>query len=426
MSKCKAIIYTEFKKTKELKERWDQHLHGRRKNNSNNKTNQNTNTLNTLNTINTTGDNENPIITLNSSNGILDLDSRIQAGTMKNSKLNIFKSNSSNNNFTMTPEKHFNTVNIALNTINSVNTLNNNHNSDQKDQKDLKEIKPRTSGINKSDVELSMKNLRMTNNNNQNLNNYNNTDDNTISPNKSYRSTLKSTTSLNRNLIIPNENEFQRIKTFKIFYIPKWELKNGIEIPNISNALLSNLEYQSNIISDAIKVLLENIQNFKLKYLSSRDLVQIFKNLDMATQIKYNKIYEETCGLMMTISNMILLDFNQYLDKFVSIQPPRSNKLSTKFVKAEDFSFISNVRLFGEISVFLKGCFEVYCILIKQVDDMVLKKMEFNQLMQFISRSRMNVSNLIYSTKNYQMNFYRDEQVIIIHNNFRCCLDLKI
>ncbi len=117
---------------------------------------------------------------------------------------------------------------------------------------------------------------------------------------------------------------------------------------------------------------------------------------------------------MMTISNTILLDFNQYLDKFVAIQPPRPNLLADKLVKDEELSYSLNIKLFSDITVFLKGCFDVYTVLIKQVDDLVLKPNEFYQLMQFITRARMNVSNLISSTSNFQNNYNFDKEVITI------------
>lgn len=204
------------------------------------------------------------------------------------------------------------------------------------------------------------------------------------------------------------KNNMFRVKEFKVKYIDNWHLKHGFPelklIPNVA----SNMEFQSSLISDELNVLLENIQHFKMTFLHNKELFDIFQSLENKKQININKILEESCGLMMEISNDILLDFAQYLEKFASIQPPRPEKLKIKAVKNEEQTFISNVNLFTEISSFLKGSFEVYSLLIKQVEDMKLPVNQFMKVVQFLARCRLNVSNLIYTTKNYQNNYQND------------------
>jgi hypothetical protein len=117
----------------------------------------------------------------------------------------------------------------------------------------------------------------------------------------------------------------------------------------------------------------------------------------------------------MEISNSILLDFYNYLEKFVSIQAPNSEKFRDVLVKNEINAFILNCKLLSEVSIFLKGCFEVYTILIKQVDDLVIPLQIFVKVLQYLSRARNNTSNLIFLTKNYQKNYQSDLKVIIIY-----------
>lgn len=47
---------------------------------------------------------------------------------------------------------------------------------------------------------------------------------------------------------------------------------NGMEVQKFNHTLLHNLDYQSNLISDNMKVLLENIQFFKIKHLSKSEV----------------------------------------------------------------------------------------------------------------------------------------------------------
>ena len=110
----------------------------------------------------------------------------------------------------------------------------------------------------------------------------------------------------------------------------------------------------------------------------------------------------------------LLVDFisfiklSKFLEKFVAIQPPSPDKLQTRIIKDEEVAFKDNCNLLVEISIFLKSCFEVYSTLTKQVDDMTLTHRALIVIMQFLDRARMNISTLIYATKNYKDNYIKD------------------
>ena len=204
--------------------------------------------------------------------------------------------------------------------------------------------------------------------------------------------------------------EYSRLKSYKVEPIKNWHEKHGIPMQNFSPFLLDSVEHQSSLVIDEIKVLLDNIQYFKLNFVNSKDMMSLFKNMDPAHQIKFNKTIEESCGLLMEIPSIILLDFSQYLERFVAIQPPQADRLKTKEIKNEESNFIYNCRLISDISLFIKSCFEVYTILVKQVDDMVIPFNNFNKLMQYLARARYNVSNLIMASKNTISNMKNDEK----------------
>lgn len=106
------------------------------------------------------------------------------------------------------------------------------------------------------------------------------------------------------------------------------------------------------------------------------------------------------------------MDFTQYLEKFASIQPPNKERLNKSEVKDEEANFFYNIKLFSDITVYLKGCFEVYLILIKQLDDMLLPYKTFLKLLQFLARSRLGVSNLIFTAKNAFKNYCSDQSSV--------------
>lgn len=136
----------------------------------------------------------------------------------------------------------------------------------------------------------------------------------------------------------------------------------------------------------------------------------IFRNMELKAQAKYNKNLEETCGLMMEISNIILLDFSHYIEKFVSIHPPAAQRLQNSEVKDEEENFLINIKLVGDIEIFIKSCFDVYLVLVKQVDDMIIPFNMFNKVIQYLARVRMNISRMICTFKNVTTNFKNDEK----------------
>ena len=139
----------------------------------------------------------------------------------------------------------------------------------------------------------------------------------------------------------------------------------------------------------------------------------IFQNLDGKRQIKYNKCLEETCGLLIETSKIILMDFSQYLEKFASIEPPAQERLQNQEVKNEEINFFYDIKLFFDCNLFLKGCFEVYLILVKQLDDMIVPPNTYIRLLQYLARARLNISNLIFTAKNAFQNFTADQKNVV-------------
>jgi len=62
-------------------------------------------------------------------------------------------------------------------------------------------------------------------------------------------------------------------------FIKKWFEKNNIPIPVNSNPKFSNIDFQSNNIIDQVKVLLDNMNYFKLQYLQGKEVIEFFKEI---------------------------------------------------------------------------------------------------------------------------------------------------
>ncbi len=99
------------------------------------------------------------------------------------------------------------------------------------------------------------------------------------------------------------------------------------------------------------------------------------------------------------------------MEKFVAVQKPNEEMLKDSIVKNETSTFYGNIKILNDVLGFFKSCFEVYKILVRQVDDMVIANNNYLKLSQYISRARYNVSSLIFTIKNHFINYDSDMKV---------------
>lgn len=66
-----------------------------------------------------------------------------------------------------------------------------------------------------------------------------------------------------------------RVKTYNVRYIKKWFEKNNIPTLANNQQKYANMDFQSNNIIDQIKVLLDNMNYFKLQYLQGKEVFDL-------------------------------------------------------------------------------------------------------------------------------------------------------
>lgn len=214
------------------------------------------------------------------------------------------------------------------------------------------------------------------------------------------------------------KRKHRRVRNFKKYtnedYIKhsKWKVKEGIERQEgkIHIILQKDLRFQYDYIKDELKVLIESIQYLKSNLLSSNDILSAFKNKDLCYQTSTNIIIEETCALLEEISKYILCDYCEYSERFISIEGASIDDFLTKTVTNETEIFIVNIKLLVKISNFLKCVFEVYMMLIAQVDDIIIKPSKFCILRMIMEKCRFNISEILMRGKTsiHDLNFDRN------------------
>ena len=201
-----------------------------------------------------------------------------------------------------------------------------------------------------------------------------------------------------------------RIKTFLISFIPNWYEKK--KMAHIKLNKQYSLQVQQSTIKDEILLLMDNIQLFKVKYLSNKEIINIFKSQELRIKRKINKLLEETIGLMITTAYLLLMDLGDSVNNFIVNPQWRVSKEDNKVVKDEEEELRINGRIFSDSANFLKSCEEASAIISTQDDEFIFSKNDFEKIIQYLERARVNVSELLYTLQNLFRNYYKDKEIV--------------
>jgi hypothetical protein len=136
--------------------------------------------------------------------------------------------------------------------------------------------------------------------------------------------------------------------------------------------------------------------------------VESFCSLSLISKIEYNKALEETIGILLLLPQLILLDFYKFIQKFENINVPKKEKFEDKYIFDEVENLFYNNNLLSEVLEFFQNCFEVYLLLINEVDDMSLKPKNFNNIMTAFEKARYNMCYCVNSSENALTNYNKD------------------
>ena len=157
---------------------------------------------------------------------------------------------------------------------------------------------------------------------------------------------------------------------------------------------------------------MDNIQLFKVKYLSNKEIINIFKSQELRIKRKINKLLEETIGLMITTAYLLLMDLGDSVNNFIVNPQWRVSKEDNKVVKDEEEELRINGRIFSDSANFLKSCEEASAIISTQDDEFIFSKNDFEKIIQYLERARVNVSELLYTLQNLFRNYYKDKEIV--------------
>ena len=141
-------------------------------------------------------------------------------------------------------------------------------------------------------------------------------------------------------------------------------------------------------------------------------LCYYFYNASLKNQRIINQLLEETIGLLIEISYLLLNDYSDEIDRFVANVQDRPNSIDDKLVENENEEFKINIKTFIECTSFIKICFECYENIILYDKNFLIKRNNFYKIMQFFQRARLNAGELKYFSESILNNFNSDDRVV--------------
>ena len=222
-------------------------------------------------------------------------------------------------------------------------------------------------------------------------------------------------------IIQSKNNTHQRYRCFRKYTLEKnildkkWKIKYGLYNSTIkpTQSMNEDITYQSNSIKDNMRLFLDVFQQYKMYCLSQGIMLQAFRNRELNYQIHINQLLEETSSLLNLIPNIILKDYYDYKERFISSEEPDDDDFEEKIIMDESECLIENAKLINKIVDYIKPCFNVYIYLVnKDENDMIIPSKQFDLLILIFEKCRVYIGELLLSGKNSMKDLNFDRKLI--------------
>ena len=209
------------------------------------------------------------------------------------------------------------------------------------------------------------------------------------------------------------DKNIYRTKTYYVEYDPKWYKKNKLIKTRFEKDLIINPLLQKKLIDDQFILLFDNMKQFQSKFLVNKTLATDFYILSNKAKILVNILLEETTGLFIEISYLLLSNYSTDIEKYISNPIPRKTKKSGKKVENEKKEFKINITNIYESYIFIKVCYESYKIIINNKKEFYITKKNFEILFQYLDRARFNLSKICSELKILYQEPNQDDKKLI-------------
>ena len=208
--------------------------------------------------------------------------------------------------------------------------------------------------------------------------------------------------------IIKNKNDEiffvkRRKKTFKVDVIRGWEFQNGLNFNNVNEkGYIEDKEYQKNLISNQIDIIMDNTNYFKLNFINQLELYIENDDLNPNFLLKLNKLIEETASIYVEIGHLIIRDLEEFIFlKYKLPFPTPKEMIEGAEVLDEKIEFEKDIKILNYCSKYLTSSFDIYLILNSQLCNYYLPAKTFRRVRHFLNRARYNMNSVILISRKF-------------------------
>ena len=177
--------------------------------------------------------------------------------------------------------------------------------------------------------------------------------------------------------------------------------------------MVKNPLFQKKIVDDELALIFENMKIFQSQYLIDKNLSKYFNKLSWYTQKSLNSNLEESVGLLAEIGYLLLNEYENDIENFISNPIPRITKKKFKNVYDEKKEFPINIYAFSEAFIFLQVCYEAYNIISENKKDYYINQNSFELLNQYLDRARFSVSKVCLDLENMYKEQNKEDKKIM-------------
>ena len=221
----------------------------------------------------------------------------------------------------------------------------------------------------------------------------------------------------NGNKIICVQKNAKKLYHKRNLFITKEQLdtnffKAGI-ITNLwrRTGFLRETEMQINDIFNKIKLILDNIDYFKLSYFNNGNFYAAFDNMKNISQVELNLTFEELCFLLIDIVPKLLQKFFDELDRILYIQIPDLDQEMEKIPTTERECLEFNCAFLNSVSIYFTGCTGVFKEIIKRIEYYKFSNKEFLLIDNYLDLARFDINKINSMAGTYIDKMKKDEKI---------------
>ena len=177
-------------------------------------------------------------------------------------------------------------------------------------------------------------------------------------------------------------------------------------------AFLRETEMQINDIFNKIKLILDNIDYFKLSYFNNGNFYAAFDNMKNISQVELNLTFEELCFLLIDIVPKLLQKFYDELDRILYIKIPDLDQEMEKIPTTERECLEFNCAFLNSVSIYFTGCSGILKEIVKRIDYYKFSDKEFLLIDNYLDLARFDINKINSMAGIYIDKMKKDEKIV--------------